>query len=231
MRYGENGKKRSSHISFRWNKEHSSFYIYNTNRPGKPKCLATLRVSDHGPELFNYIDPEKTDFNYPSDEKGMNFSIEFYDPRHRYDKTFMRPAPYEFLVDRFCYAAPKLTKQDIDRIIVNMVAFIEDPTFYQFVDPLSADPDKRAFKKFGKAFKANVRMKFPENGYDGPLNHFDTYESIDPEVRTYMFETFDLEIDLKDAVREFISYEKQKRRLYESVMTRMAPIIKSMVGL
>ena len=229
MRYGKDGRAKKNYITFRWNQEHTSFYIYNTDRDGRPKCLATLRISDHGPELNNYVDPKYTGFHYASDLPWMNFSIEFYDPRRRYDNTFNRRAPYNFIVNRFCYAATKLTAEDVNQIIVNMIAFIEDPKYTRFSDPLVKDKDKKAFVKHGKAFKANIPIKLPEEGYEGPLNHFNTYESQSPDYTTYIFETFDSRIDLNEAVEDFITREKENRRLYESIMKTVAPVVRKAI--
>ena len=110
-----------------------------------------------------------------------------------------------------------------------MIAFIEDPKFTRYIDPMTKEDGKQAFVKHGKAYRVNIPIKLPEEGYDGPLNHFNTYESINPRYTTYMFETFDNKIDLKEVTMNFVRREKENRRLYESIMETVASVVKKAI--
>ena len=87
-RYGKNSNHKD--ISVRFNSNRTSFYIYN-NSGGRPFCVATIRVSDHGPSLQNYLNNKKNDFRYPAPRRKLdpnnvpNISVEFYDPNHPFE--------------------------------------------------------------------------------------------------------------------------------------------------
>ena len=106
-KYKNTKDDKNSQFDVRWNKEHTTFYVYN-RKSGRPICSATLRFSDHSPYLPNYMNPSASNFNYPSEEAQSNVSIEFYDPNHRFEKTTNIRNSYDFDVDRFMYATKNL---------------------------------------------------------------------------------------------------------------------------
>ena len=187
-----------SQFDVRWNKEHTSFYVYN-RKIGRPICHASLRLSDHSPFLKNYMNPSGTDFNYPSNETEQNVSIEFYDPNHKFERTTNIRNSYDFDVERYMYSTKNLEKDDINKIIVNAMSFIEDPE-RKYEDPFVDNPKKKAFRWQARAYKADVPFPLPRKSvYDGPMNYFEIVHgpsrrhesSNENEMYEYMFVCYD----------------------------------------
>lgn len=231
-KYKNTKDDKNSQFDVRWNKEHTTFYIYN-RKSGRPICSATLRFSDHSPYLPNYMNPSASDFNYPSEKAKHNVSIEFYDPNHRFERTTNIRNSYDFDVERYMYATKNLEKEDINKIIVNAMSFIEEP-YSKFEDPFKDDPKKKAYTWQARAYKAQVPFPLPRKSvYDGPMNYFDVVHGSsrrnesENNVYEYIFVCYNDSLDVKEEAEKFINSEMKKRQMYESVMREISVIVKN----
>jgi len=230
-KYGDTNKDKQSQFDVRWNKEHTSFYVYN-RKGGRPICSATLRLADHSPYLPNYMKPTETDFNYPSEKPEHNVSIEFYDPNHRFERTTNVRNSYDFDVERFMYATKNLDKEDINKIIVNAMSFIEDP-YSKFEDPFKDNPKKKAFRWQARAYKAQVPFPLPRKSvYDGPMNYFEIVHGTsrrtesENNIYEYIFVCYDESLDVRSEAQKLINSERNKRQMYESIMRELSVMVK-----
>lgn len=232
-KYGD-ASDRMAPICARWSEDGASFYIYN-NSGGRPVCLATIRVSDHGPTISHYTDAKTTDFRFPSKKNRTNISIEFYNPNRRFDNVPYAPAPYTFPVNRFCYKAVELTREDVNQIILNIILFIEQPNV-GYEDPFRGT-SKAAYFKPGRAYQSpKMRLHLPKkylNMFKDKLNILDVVspgqvsieESFeypkfhdDGQTHEYIFVTYDRDFPIKTVAEDIISTETDKQQIYEQLM-------------
>jgi len=231
-KYRDTKNDKHSQFDVRWNKEHTSFYVYN-RKGGRPICSATLRLSDHSPMLTNYMSPSGSDFNYPSEKTDHNISIEFYDPNHRFERTTNVRNSYDFDVERFMYSTKNLEKEDIRKIIVNAMSFIEDP-YNKFEDPFKDNPKKKAYRWQARAYKTDVPFPLPRKSiYDGPMNYFEIVHGpsrrteSDNNIHEYVFVCYDDSLDVKTEALKLINSEMKKRQMYESIMRDISVMVKN----
>ena len=244
-RYG-NKSDREAPIVARWSEDGASYYIYN-NSKGRPVCLAMLRVSDHGPTIAHYTNTNTTDFRFPSNMNRTNVSIEFYNPNRRFDNVPYAPAPYTFPVNRFCYKAVELTKEDVNKIIVNMILYVEQPS-KGYVDPFKGT-SKEAFFKPGRGYKSpKMKLRIPKKYitmFKDRLNILAVAEpgdviieesdksfinpyNPDNRLHEYMFITYDDTLDIQAIAEDIITIERDKSEIYESVMKTFYTMVSKM---
>lgn len=227
---------KNADISVRFNRKKKSFYVYN-HAAGYPICVSTLRIADHVPDLRNYINPAKTDFNYPAGvdkedpDNVQNISIEFYDPNRSFEYLKNIKSPYEFSVLRYCYKTDKLSEDDIKKILVNMVDFIENGA-EKYEDPLDGT-SKHAYIKKGTGYKYPMGFPLPDDVEKyGSLNYHKVYNTFESSTKTheYIFISFDDDIDIKEAVENIILEEMKKRAIYEMVMKTFKHALWNMIS-
>lgn len=230
-KFGPDNKK-GSPFNVRWSRDRNTFYIYD-RRKGRPICYTTVRISDHAPELDNYMDPVKTGFNYPSDQHGYNLSVEFYDPNHRFEYKNNIRNSYNFDVDRYMYAMKHIDKEDLREIITSAMVFMDNPS-KGYKDPFRGQGDKAAKMKKGIAFRAQVPFPLPDKSvYDGPMNYWQAvydpgsrkFESSAGGTLTYMFVTFEKGVDIVLEAQTLVMMEKKRREICESVGREIPQII------
>ena len=216
-------------MSVRYSRDHRSFYVYN-NTAGRPFCVATIRISDHDPVLYNLINMDKTDYRIaaktnPKETRIPNISVEFYDKRSIPTPTKNIKSPYAFNILRYCYQTDKLTMDDIKKLMIEIIYFIENNE-YKFEDPFKGTYKKAKIYP-GKGYKANIPMRLPKEAelkFGKNLNFWQVYnpfESTDNHF-TYMFTTFNNKINIIETVNNFINIEIEKNTLYENIMNSIS---------
>ena len=233
-RYGKNSNHKD--ISVRFNSNRTSFYIYN-NSGGRPFCVATIRVSDHGPSLQNYLNNKKNDFRYPAPRRKLdpnnvpNISVEFYDPNHPFEYMNNQKSPYTFDVLRYCYKAPLLTMDDVNEILINIIYFIENPGS-KFEDPFDQTRKHGTIKK-GTGYKANVSFDIPKDAQQKFGRNFNFWKVINPYestsgMRSYMFISFDDTQTAQEIAEHLIEFETAKTQIFESLVPMLKDMFKSL---
>jgi hypothetical protein len=130
------------------------------------------------------------------------------------------------------YATQNLDKEDINKIIVNAISFIEDP-YSKFKDPFKDNPKKKAFRWQARAYKAQVPFPLPRKSvYDGPMNYWDIVHGpsrrteSENNIHEYIFVCYDDSLDVRTEAQKLINSERNKRQMYESIMRELSVMVK-----
>ena len=126
-----------------------SFYANDIDVGERP--LLTLRLSDHNPEYWSYVQQGLTP---PYEGDGVNVSIEFYRPkkvngrkqRNRVDTRVKVPPMVNgvvpFVVNSYDYTPEKLEETDIDLIYDAILSWINGGYGAKYIDPFANTPKK-----------------------------------------------------------------------------------------
>ena len=126
-----------------------SFYVNDIDVGERP--LLTLRLSDHNPEYWSYVQQGLTP---PYEGDGVNVSIEFYRPkkvngrklRNRVDTRVKVPPMVNgvvpFVVNSYDYTPEKLEETDIDLIYDAILSWINGGYGAKYIDPFANTPKK-----------------------------------------------------------------------------------------
>lgn len=126
-----------------------SFYVNDIDVGERP--LLTLRLSDHNPKYWSYVQQGLTP---PYEGDGVNVSIEFYRPkkvngrkqRNRVDTRVKVPPMVNgvvpFVVNSYDYTPEKLGETDIDLIYDAILSWINGGYGAKYIDPFANTPKK-----------------------------------------------------------------------------------------